>query len=45
VWFEYDIADALSSNIGVVDYMGGDKTLMEKVKNNDRVFADIKYSF
>lgn len=45
VWFEYDIADALSTNVGVVDYIGGDKTLMEKVKNNDRIFADIRYSF
>lgn len=45
VWFEYDIADALSTNFGVVDYIGGDKALMEAVKDNDRVFADITYSF
>ena len=45
VWFEYDIADALTTNFGVVDYIGGNKTLMEAVKDNDRIFADIKYSF
>jgi hypothetical protein len=45
VWVEYDIADALSANFGIVDYIGGDKLLMEAIKNNDRVFVDITYSF
>ncbi len=45
VWVEYDIMDALSTNVGVVEYIGGDKSLMEANKDNDRVFADITYSF
>ena len=45
VWMEYDIMDALSSNVGVVEFIGGDKPLMEANKDNDRVFADVTYSF
>lgn len=45
VWAEYEIMDALSANFGIVDYIGGDKPLMEAIKENDRLFADIKYSF
>lgn len=45
VWTEYDIMDAVSVNIGVIDYIGGEKPLMEAIKNNDRLFADIRYSF
>jgi len=45
VWAEYEIMDALSANIGVVDYIGGDKPFIEGIKNNDKVFADITYSF
>lgn len=45
VWMEYDIMDALSTNVGVVEFIGGDKPLMEANKDNDRVFADITYSF
>ena len=43
-WVKYDIADAISTNIGVVDYIGGSK-LFDNIKNNDMVFADISYSF
>jgi len=45
VWLEYEIADALNTNFGVVNYIGGDKVFLEAIKNNDRVFADITYSF
>jgi len=45
VWVEYDIMDALSANLGIVDYIGGDRPFMEANKENDRVFADITYSF
>ncbi len=45
VWFEYEIMDALSANIGFVDYIGGDKAFLEGIKDNDRLFADIRYSF
>ena len=43
-WIKYDIKDALSTNIGVVDYIGGSNK-MDKFKNNDMIFADIVYSF
>ena len=43
-WIKYDIKDALSSNIGVVDYIGGSQKL-DKIKDNDIFFIDIVYSF
>lgn len=45
IWLEYDIMDAVSMNFGVVDYIGGDKVYMDSIKDNDRIFADITYSF
>jgi hypothetical protein len=45
VWFDYDIADALGAEFGYVEYIGGDKPFLEMNKNNDRLFANIKYSF
>lgn len=45
VWVEYDLADALSANIGVVDYIDGDKPFTKANKDNDSFFADISYSF
>jgi hypothetical protein len=45
VWLEYDIVDALNAEFGYVEYIGGDKPFLELNKDNDRVFANIKYSF
>ena len=45
VWVDYEIMDALNVNFGIVDYIGGDKVFMEATEDNDRVFADITYSF
>jgi hypothetical protein len=45
IWAEYEIMDALSANVGIVDYIGGERPMMEAIKNNDRLFADIRYSF
>jgi len=45
VWLEYEIADALSTNFGIVDYIGGDKIFMDSIKDNDRLFFDLTYSF
>ncbi|MCW8953465.1 MAG: DUF1302 domain-containing protein, partial [Sulfurimonas sp.] len=45
VWVDYELAEALSLNLGIVDYIGGDKVFMDAIKDNDRVFADITYSF
>ncbi|MEA3229264.1 MAG: DUF1302 family protein, partial [Campylobacterota bacterium] len=39
VWVEVDIMDGVSSNIGMVDYIGGDRVFMDAINNNDRVFA------
>ena len=43
-WIKYDIVDDISTNIGVVDYIGGSK-IFDSIKNNDMIFADISYSF
>jgi len=43
-WVNYDIADGIYANIGVVDYMGGSQRF-DAVKNNDMVFVDVTYGF
>ena len=43
-WLKYDIADGISTNFGVVDYIGGN-ALFDAIENNDMVFADLVYSF
>ena len=45
VWAEYDVMDGVVANFGMVDYMGGEKPLLEANKDNDRIFMDISYSF
>lgn len=45
IWVEYDLMDAVVANIGIVDYIDGDKPFTKAISDNDRVFADIKYSF
>lgn len=47
LWMEYKLNDALTVNGGVVDYIGGDGTIpfYNAVKNNDRLFAELTYSF
>ena len=44
-WFEYDIDDSFSTEFGVISYQGGTKTNFELIKNNDRLFTSLKYSF
>ena len=44
-WMEYDIDDGLTTNIGFVEYIDGDKPFQSAIKDNDRIFADITYSF
>ncbi|MEA2098666.1 MAG: DUF1302 family protein, partial [Campylobacterota bacterium] len=36
VWVEVDLMDAVSANVGVVDYIGGDKPLLDAIEKNDR---------
>jgi len=43
--FEYDVMDAVTANLGVVDYITGDKPFTKAISDNDRIFADITYSF
>lgn len=45
VWAEYEVRDAVRLNVGVIDYRGGDRPMTEAIKDNDRIFADITYSF
>ena len=45
VWVEYDVIDAVVANFGIVDYIDGDKPFTKAISDNDRVFADMTYSF
>lgn len=45
LWVEYDVMDALVANFGIVEYIDGDKPFTKAISDNDRVFADITYSF
>jgi len=45
VWFDYDIDDNFKSTFGVIVYTGGEKANLEKIKDNDRIFVSLKYSF
>ena len=45
VWVEYELGNAMNANLGLVEYIGGDRPYFEGIKDNDRVFADITYSF
>lgn len=44
LWVVYDVADGISLETGVVDYIGG-SSFYDRFKNNDRVFATFSYSF
>ena len=43
-WIKYDIADAINTEVGVVDYFGG-TPLFDEVKDEMLFFMDISYSF
>ena len=45
IWVEYDVMDAMVANFGIVDYIDGDKPFTKAISDNDRIFADITYSF
>jgi hypothetical protein len=44
-WFDYDLNDKVALTFGVVDYIDGDSAKFQMIKDNDRVFGSIKYSF
>ncbi len=41
----YDIADALTATAGIVTYQNGRKIPFSTIDDNDRLFAELKYSF
>jgi len=45
IWVDYELADAVGLNVGVVDYLDGDKPFSKAIRDNDRVFMDVTYSF
>jgi hypothetical protein len=45
LWLNYDLTDNIEYNIGVIDYIGGEKLFLDAISNNDKVFADISYHF
>jgi len=45
IWVEYEVMNAVNANFGVVDYLKGDRPFAEAIENNDKIFADITYSF
>jgi len=45
IWVEYEVMNAVNANFGVVDYLNGDRPFASAISDNDRVFADITYSF
>jgi hypothetical protein len=46
---EYDIADGVVANFGIIDYLDTpkeeEKPFINSISDNDRLFADITYSF
>ena len=45
VWVRYELQNALSLTLGAVDFIDGKKPLMQAIQDNDRIFADLTYSF
>ena len=45
----YDVADGISANIGIIDYIDAqniqERPFINAISNNDRLFIDITYSF
>jgi len=44
-WAEYDVTDAIKVTAGVVDYQSGDMPPYDTIGDNDRLFAELRYSF
>ena len=45
LWGEYEVMEAVNATLGVVVYWGGENDYLQAIRNNDRVFAEISYSF
>jgi len=44
-WAEYDVTDVIKVTAGIVDYRSGDMPPYDSIGDNDRLFADFRYSF
>ena len=45
IGLDYDWADGLNVGGGILLYHEGDTSYSKRIANNDRFFADLKYSF
>jgi len=45
VWFDYDIDDEFSSSFGIITYQDGENLFWKNIKDNDKVFCNLKYNF
>jgi len=45
LWAEYDMTDAIKLTAGIVDYRSGDMPPYDTIGDNDRIFAECRYSF
>jgi len=45
LWVEYDLNDSVKLTAGLVDYQAGDAPPFNSIGDNDRVFAELRYSF
>ncbi|RLA81992.1 MAG: hypothetical protein DRG78_08320, partial [Epsilonproteobacteria bacterium] len=45
VWGDYAYNDEVAFSLGMIDYQGGDNAYFENIKDNDRIFGSVKYSF
>jgi len=47
LWIDYKYSDAIALSAGIVDYIGGDSLIpfYEAIKDNDRVYVELRYSF
>ncbi|MEA2019196.1 MAG: DUF1302 family protein [Campylobacterota bacterium] len=45
IWSDYAYNDDIQLSFGFIDYIGGDATYFEQIKDNDRIFGSLKYSF
>lgn len=44
-WAEYDLNDSLKLTAGIVSYISGDTSPFHTIGDNDRIFAELRYSF
>jgi len=45
LWLDYELSSDVTVVGGLIDYFGGENALFEAMKNNDKLFADLKFYF